>query len=124
MKSLCILSVVLMLSSVWIGCGDDSEDEEHEEELPEVDCDDGVVVEYEDVSAFDKCVTCHDSSKSGDARAEAPDDVNFDTAAAAEKSAVKAAEEVNEGAMPPPGSGITITAAQKEDLYRWALCPD
>ena len=125
MSRLLVLSAVFALSCAWTGCGDDSEDdEEGEEELPEVDCDDGPVVEYEDVAAFDKCQTCHDSAKEGSERNGAEEDVNFDTEAAAKKSALKAVEEVEEGEMPPKDSGIKLTASEKEALYRWAFCTD
>lgn len=33
-----------------------------------------------------------------------------------------AASEVNEGEMPPSGSGITLSESEKQDLYKWALC--
>jgi len=118
--------IAIALIGALGACGGDDDDEhaEGDHDLPQVDCDDGAVVEYEDVSAFDKCVVCHDSSKTGDARAKAEVGVDFDTEALATKSAEKAAEEVFEGEMPPEGSGITITDEQKETLYRWALCMD
>jgi uncharacterized membrane protein len=48
--------------------------------------------------------------------------VNFDTEAAANMHAQAAATEVNEGAMPPSGSGVTLTADEKQALYKWAEC--
>jgi uncharacterized membrane protein len=119
MRNLRMLTVVLLLASPATGCGGDDD----EAELPEVDCDTGAVPDYEDVSAFDTCTNCHDSSKTGAARAGAEEGVNFDTEAAAQKSAMEAAHEVYEGEMPPKGAG-TLTEAQKEQLYRWALCSD
>ena len=58
MKSLCVLTAVLMLGGVGIGCGGDDE-----EELPEVDCDTGTIPKYADVTILNKCTTCHDSKK-------------------------------------------------------------
>lgn len=91
-------------------------------QLPDnVDCN-GTPPSYEQVTALTKCTTCHSSSKSGAQRAKAPTDVNFDTQAAAEAHAEEAASEVNKGDMPPRGSGITLTDAEKQQLYDWALC--
>ena len=130
MRHLCALSAVLLLGNVWVlGCGGDNDDdadhasEEGKDDLPDVDCDDDVP-EYKDVALLEKCTTCHDSSKTGDERNEADDDVNFDTEAAAMKSAMKAAEEVYEGEMPPKSANITVTQAEKDALYKWALCSD
>lgn len=114
-KNLRIGLVVAVALGVLGACGGD------DEELPTVDCT-GTVPKYDDVAAFDKCVTCHSSELSGSARKDAPADVNFDTESAARKNAEKAAEEVNGGAMPPPSSGIKLTNEEKDDLYKWALC--
>lgn len=119
MKMLLTRSALLILASVCtLGCGADEESE-----LPDVDCD-GDIPTYDEVALFGKCVTCHDSSKSGASRADAPDDVNFDTEAKARMNAEHAAEEVNEGEMPPASANITVTEAEKEALYKWALCSD
>ena len=113
-----LIGAFLLAATALGGCGDDGDEGD---ELPDVDCS-GTIPKYEDVAALDKCTTCHSSELSGDARKSAALDVNFDTKAAAEAKAEKAAEEVNEGAMPPSGSGVTLSAAEKEDLYKWALC--
>ena len=102
------------VSQLW-ACGSD------EESLPEVDCS-GTIPAYADVDAFKKCTTCHSSKLEGKARNEAPEDVNFDTESAAKAHAEEAAHEVYEGAMPPAGSGLTLTESEKTDLYKWALC--
>lgn len=103
---------VLAIGALASACGED---------LPDVSCD-GTVPEYSEVAALEKCSTCHSSKLSGTERRGAPDSVNFDTQAAAEAKAEKASEEVNEGAMPPASSDIKLTDAEKQDLYKWALC--
>jgi len=91
-------------------------------QLPDnVDCN-GAPPTFGEVTAFTKCTTCHSSSKSGAQRANAPAGVNFDTEAAANAKAEEAASEVNKGDMPPRASGVTLTDAEKQQLYAWALC--
>jgi hypothetical protein len=82
----------------------------------------GSIPAYEDVAAFDKCVTCHDSAKGMGQRHNAPIAVNFDTEAAAERSALAAVGMVKAGSMPPAPSGLTLSAAEKQQLYTWAMC--
>jgi uncharacterized membrane protein len=113
---ICFFAVMLGLISLATACGDDEEGA-----LPDVDCT-GTKPAYDDVTAFKKCTTCHSSKLSGAARNEAPTDINFDTEPAAEAHAEKAASEVNEGAMPPKDSGLTLTSDEKTTLYKWALC--
>jgi hypothetical protein len=31
-------------------------------------------------------------------------------------------EEVYSGAMPPPGSGLVLSEAEKQQIYVWGLC--
>ena len=113
----CLLAASLVIGvSMFAACGGDDEDE-----LPDVDCS-GSVPAFDDVAALKKCATCHSSKLSGGDRKNAPANVNFDTQAAAESHDEKAAEEVNEGAMPPAGSGVTLTNDEKQVLYTWALC--
>jgi uncharacterized membrane protein len=88
---------------------------------PEADCD-GEVPTYAEVSAFDKCVMCHSSEISGGARRGAPSSWNFDTYEAADARAQDAVLEVFRGNMPLPGSGVTITAAERQALITWGLC--
>jgi len=118
MKCSTIFLVGVVMLGGSIGCGSDDE----EGVLPEVDCATGAVPTYGQVTAFTKCAVCHDSAKSGAARVMAPADINYDTYAGADAHATKAASEVNEGAMPPASSGITLTEEEKQTLYRWALC--
>jgi uncharacterized membrane protein len=89
--------------------------------LPDINCSVSPP-SYEQVTVMTKCETCHSSSKTGVQRANAPADVNFDTQAAAEAHAEEAASEVNKGDMPPPSTGITLSDAEKQQLYQWALC--
>lgn len=89
--------------------------------LPDVDCS-GTVPAFDEVTALKKCSACHSSTLSGAQRHDAPSGVNFDTEAAARAKAQDAAEEVNGGDMPPSGSGISLSADEKTQLYKWALC--
>jgi uncharacterized membrane protein len=98
-------------------CKSDSED------VPQVNCNEGTVPTYAEVKAggLTKCTSCHASTATGAARVDAPADVNFDTYAAAKAEAKQAAIEVNAGAMPPSGLPA-LSAAEKDALYKWALC--
>ena len=89
--------------------------------LPDVDCS-GDIPQLAEVSALQKCTTCHSSQKSGAARHGAPAAVNYDTETAARANAEDAASEVNGGDMPPKSSNITLSDAEKQALYKWALC--
>jgi uncharacterized membrane protein len=97
-----------------IACSDDDE--------PADECS-GTIPTFSQVTALSAvCTNCHSSTKTGDARNGAPDEDNWDVYATARAEAAEIAEEVEEGAMPPPGSGFTLTAAQKEQLLLWAEC--
>lgn len=99
-----------MLTVVAAGCGSD---------LPDVDCT-APVPTYAQVHAFSvSCISCHHAGLTGAARFGAPPSVNFDTYAAARPHAELAARRVFAGEMPRTG---TLSAADKEDLYRWSLC--
>jgi uncharacterized membrane protein len=84
----------------------------------DVDCE-GDVPKFADVAAFETCVACHDSSKSGGARASAPVGIDFDTFDAAQANADEAANEVEAGTMPPGGG---LSEQEKADLITWARC--
>ena len=90
-----------------------------ESDLPDVDCTPPVPT-YAEVHAFPlSCTSCHSSTLTGAARFGAPASVDFDTEAAATPHAEAAARRVFAGEMPRTGS---LSAADKTDLYRWALC--
>jgi mono/diheme cytochrome c family protein len=106
------LCFVLATGLGSIGCGSN---------LPDVDCS-GDIPQFADVAALQKCSTCHSSQRNGSARNGAPASVNYDTESAARSKADDAASEVNGGDMPPKGSGVTLSDAEKQALYKWALC--
>jgi hypothetical protein len=89
--------------------------------LPEVDCT-GDVPAFADVAAFDKCTMCHSSELMGAERNGAPANANWDVEQVAVDRAEDMAMRVFMGLMPPPGSGITLTQAEEDQLYLWALC--
>lgn len=110
----------LLLVVALTACG--SDDEEEEEELPEVDCS-GAIPTFDEVTAFSEvCANCHSTSLSGDDRNGAPTTINWDDYDSAKANAEHGVEEVFEGEMPPEGSGETLTAEQKEQVYLWGLC--
>jgi uncharacterized membrane protein len=77
---------------------------------------------FAQVSAFQVCVNCHSSSRQDAARNGAPSSINFDTYEAASENALRAAHEVEEGDMPPPLSGFSVTSEQRATLEKWANC--
>jgi uncharacterized membrane protein len=117
MRALLTATPIAVMIGVSMGCG--SDDDEHDQ--PEVSCT-GTIPTYAEVDAFEKCTLCHSSQLTGNARNSAPPGTNFDTEAGAEAHADEIVHEVSEGAMPPPPSNITLTEAEKEELYKWALC--
>ena len=117
MRSLGFGVVVIAALMAW-GCGGDEEGPE----LPDVDCEMGEIPTYDEVDAFDTCTVCHSSDLMGSARNEAPEEYNFDTYAGAMHEPEEVAHEVFEGAMPPPDSGLMLSEAEKQELYKWALC--
>jgi len=110
----------LLLAATFSACGDDGSEGTAGQGGTSGDCED--VPTYADVSAFDKCTMCHSSSLSGPDRNNAPMDHNFDTYDGAADHADHIAEEAEGNNMPPPASGITITAAEREALIKWATC--
>jgi uncharacterized membrane protein len=117
MRALPTAVLIAVLIGGFMGCG--SDDDDHDD--PDVSCT-GTIPTYAEVDAFDKCTTCHSSSLTGTARNSAPAGANFDTEAGAEAHDDEIAHEVAEGAMPPPGSNITLTAAEKDEILKWAVC--
>lgn len=114
----------LFLASALAACGgeDDDNDGDNNDDLPQVDCS-GDIPAFDEVTAFSEvCTNCHSTGLSGTERNGAPANINWDDYDSAQVHAEDGAEEVFDNDMPPPGSGHTLTNAQKEQLYRWALC--
>jgi uncharacterized membrane protein len=128
MRSIAWFVLVSGVALSIVACGDDDGDEEngmgdagHEHELPDVDCSEDVPA-FEEVAAFEKCTLCHSSELTGDERMNAPEGDDWDIEAEAIEHRELIAHEVFEGEMPPEDSNITLTTAEKEELYLWALC--
>jgi uncharacterized membrane protein len=117
------LMLLVLAGTLGFAVGCKSDDDDEAGEGMDVDCDKDVP-SYADVKIFDTCTMCHSSKLSGTDRMLAPNNVNFDTESAAMKNALMAVDEVSEGDMPPRDSGLKVTAAEKEALYKWALCMD
>ena len=66
-----------------------------------------------------RCQNCHDSSKTGAARQDAPDDLNFDELTIVRSEAESMYGTVLDGEMPEDGS---LTDAETEDLRVWLAC--
>lgn len=114
-----LLALALASSLSALACGGSEE-----AKAPEIDCAKaGTVPTYSSLktTSLVKCLICHDSTKSGPARVDAPLDVNYDMYEMAKAKAKQGAAELNEGAMPPTGYGM-LTDAEKQAFYTWALC--
>lgn len=135
MRSIAWILMMCGALSFAAACGDDDSDADgdsdegadegdagEELELPDVDCDGEEIPTFAEVEAFEKCTTCHSSELSGTDRGGAPADDNWDEYEEAMEHAEEIAHEVFEGEMPPEDSGITLTAAEEDQLYLWALC--
>ena len=120
MRTLMLLALVGTLGFA-LGCKSGDDDDAEQSNMLDVDCS-GNIPAYADVKIFDTCSMCHSSKLSGADRMEAPKDINFDTEATAEANAMKAVSVVNDGDMPPRDSDLKVTTAEKETLYKWALC--
>jgi uncharacterized membrane protein len=112
------LSLALLLSAPLLPACDGGGDEE---EGPNVDCATATVPKYSEMSAWGKCITCHNSNLTGTARQAAPEGINYDTYEGARANAQTAMSEVFEGAMPLAGSP-TLSEAEKTQIYNWASC--
>lgn len=111
--------VAIQMSAV--SCGGGGSGSQGDGDLPNIECPDPVPT-FSELTAFPKCVTCHDSKKLGAARKKALLGWDFDTYDGAQMRAEKIAEWVFKGYMPPDDSGITLTEQEEQDLYAWALC--
>ena len=90
-------------------------------EGPSADCNQAIP-SFGEVQIFAKCLGCHATEVTGSARQGAPPSANLDDYDSAAAVAERAALYVFHGIMPPPVTGITVTEAEKEQLYLWALC--
>jgi uncharacterized membrane protein len=86
-----------------------------------VDCSAVTVPKYSELTIWPLCISCHSSTLTGSARKNAPANINFDTYAAAQAQAARAAAEVKAGTMPERGSSQP-TDDEKAALYAWAAC--
>jgi len=112
------LSLALLLSAPLLpAC--DSGDGDEGGEGPNVDCGAVTPPKFAEVSAFAKCTSCHSSTLTGAARANAPVGINYDNYAEAKANAAKGMDEVFEGSMPPGGG---MSEAEKTQIYNWASC--
>lgn len=89
--------------------------------VAEIDCATETVPTFAEVEGFQKCNTCHAGTITGADR-NAPEDITFDSFTDAAAHVEEVFEEVEEGKMPPPNSGITLTAEEKREILVWAEC--
>jgi len=92
------------------------------QEEPSADCDSGPIPTFDEVEILRHCVGCHATTLTGEARKDAPPNVNFDEYDSAVLMAERGALYVFHDVMPPPAAGITVTQAEKDQFYLWALC--
>ncbi|HKP63911.1 MAG TPA: hypothetical protein VJV78_44560 [Polyangiales bacterium] len=111
-----------------IGCGDvpseqtcDGEPSTCSDEPAAIGCGDPAPA-FAQVTAFEKCSNCHSTQLSAAARHGAPIGVDFDSESAAVNKSEEAAALVRSGAMPPPGSGVSLSESEKQALLRWSEC--
>jgi uncharacterized membrane protein len=113
------LPLALLLSALSLPACDSGETEE---EGPNVDCASVTVPKFSEITAWSKCVSCHNSMLTDPAaRQAAPVGIDFDVYSAARTHADKAMHEVFEGEMPPAASA-QLTADEKDQIYNWASC--
>ncbi len=110
--------IALLFAAFAVGCGSSDEGEE----LPEVDCNTVTVPKFSEVTGLVKCTICHASTLPAGNRQDAPLGYDYDTYEAASMDPTEAVEEVFKGSMPPADSNITLTDAEKQQLYAWGLC--
>ena len=105
-----------------LGCGGGDSEPPDDAGAPEIDCDAETIPSYTDVRAFDTCTNCHSTEKEGVERNGAPPSLNFNTYEGAAAAATRMVTQVSMGNMPPPSSGFSLTADEKDELYVWAQC--
>jgi uncharacterized membrane protein len=102
-----------------LGCGGGDSDSS---DGSEIDCNAETSVGYDLVRAFDVCTNCHSTAHEGLDRNGAPTSLNFNTYEGAVDAAPRMVAQVSMGNMPPPGSGFSLTAEEKDELYVWVEC--
>jgi predicted small lipoprotein YifL len=113
------IALLLTCASLALGCGGKG----GETELPEVDCDKVTVPTFDEVAAFKtNCVICHATKLEGAARQDAPESWNFDDYESASSEPEEVVAWVYDDQMPPPSSGLKVSAADKEQIYAWGMC--
>jgi uncharacterized membrane protein len=116
-----LLAALALIAAHAAAC-EDEDDEDAESSEGADHCDAPDAPGYADVAIFDTCTMCHASTLVGPDRNGALASVNFDTYEAAADAAAPGLERVQAGAMPPPGSGLTVTQAEVDELERWVHC--
>jgi cytochrome c553 len=115
-------ATILLLGVGFVlgGCGSD----DTSNAVDTIDCSDGKAIPaYADLTGLDTCAKCHGVGLMTAAeRKAAPVAINFDDYASAVKYADKAVGELDEGAMPPANSNLTLSATEINDIKRWATC--
>ncbi len=91
-------------------------------EVPAIDCSEGAIPGYSEVTAFDVCANCHGSGIGGTDRNGAPVGLDLDVYEDAVEHAALIVRQVSRGNMPPAESGYSLTNEQKQQLYIWAEC--
>jgi uncharacterized membrane protein len=113
-----------------LACGDSKSSGEEEGTLSGATCPTDSKVTYdEDIKPFmaKYCTTCHDSSLSGNARHDAPDDHNFETMAGIVEEAhhidthAASGPDATNTAMPPAGYPAP-SKAERAKLGEWLAC--
>jgi uncharacterized membrane protein len=116
--------VAFTLLLVGAGCGDSGGGNGDDPRPgPMVDCETAHVPGFSELTAFEEvCTNCHLSSLTGPDRSGAPPSINFDVYDTAVQYSRELLTQVSTGRMPPEGSGFSLTAAQKQELYAWGQC--
>ncbi len=106
------LALLLLSAPLLPACDDGGSD---------IDCATATVPKFTEMTAWDKCTSCHSSKLTGAARNAAPEGINYDNFTDARVNANAAMSEVEEGAMPLPGNP-KLSDDEKTQIYTWASC--
>jgi hypothetical protein len=116
------LVMLAAFSLLLPGCGGEDGGGSGDTGEREIDCDNETVPSYGEVRAFDVCTNCHSSENEGVERNGAPPSLNFDSHDGAADAAPRIVDQVSMGSMPPAGSGFSLMADEKDELFVWAEC--